>query len=136
VSKTEDIVTRLRAVLHNDKSVELMNREAADEIKRLRQLSGDAGRLREERDEARREVNERNRRCVELQYRLRDAAETELLLQQEICRLVAERANMTSVDVAQNRGWDCYKCRFCGVVDTVDRKRSCPACNKDFHADE
>jgi hypothetical protein len=41
-------VTRLRAVLHNDRSVELMNREAADEIERLRA----------ERDEARREVCE------------------------------------------------------------------------------
>ena len=43
---TDDIVVRLRAVLHNDRSVELMNREAADEIERLRN----------ERDEARREV--------------------------------------------------------------------------------
>ena len=41
-----DIVALLRAVLHNDRSVELMNREAADEIERLRA----------ERDEARREV--------------------------------------------------------------------------------
>lgn len=32
-----DIVTRLRAVLHNDRSVELMNREASDEIERLRE---------------------------------------------------------------------------------------------------
>jgi hypothetical protein len=39
-----DIVTRLRAVFHNDRSVELMNREAADEIERLTA----------ERDEARR----------------------------------------------------------------------------------
>jgi len=31
-----DIVERLRAVLQNDRSVELMNREAADEIERLR----------------------------------------------------------------------------------------------------
>lgn len=31
-----DIVARLRAVLHNDRSVELMNREAANEIERLR----------------------------------------------------------------------------------------------------
>jgi hypothetical protein len=31
-----DIVTRLRAVRHNDRSVELMSREAADEIERLR----------------------------------------------------------------------------------------------------
>ena len=41
-----DIVARLRAVLHNDRSVELMNREAADEIERLRA----------ERDEARCEM--------------------------------------------------------------------------------
>jgi len=40
----DDIVFRLRAVLHYDRSVELMNREAADEIERLRN----------ERDEARR----------------------------------------------------------------------------------
>lgn len=51
-----DIVARLRSVLHNDRSVELMNREAADEIERLRELSGDAGKLREERDEARQEI--------------------------------------------------------------------------------
>lgn len=30
-----DILERLRAVLHNDRSVELMNREAAEEIERL-----------------------------------------------------------------------------------------------------
>jgi hypothetical protein len=41
-----DIVTRLRAVLHNDRSVELMNREAADEIEHLRA----------ERDETRRDI--------------------------------------------------------------------------------
>lgn len=121
---TDDIVARLREegfVTHMAR----LPREsrilhaAADEIERLR-----------------REVDERDRRCVELQYQLRDAAETELLLQQEICRLVAEQANMTSVDVAKDRGWDCYKCRFCGVVDTVDRKGTCRACNKDFYADE
>ena len=33
---SDDIVARLRAILHNDRSVELMNREAADEIERLR----------------------------------------------------------------------------------------------------
>lgn len=33
---SDDIVARLRAVLHDDRSVELMNREAADEIERLR----------------------------------------------------------------------------------------------------
>lgn len=46
MTSNTDIVTRLRAVLHNDRSVELMNREAADEIERVRV----------ERDEARREV--------------------------------------------------------------------------------
>jgi hypothetical protein len=45
----KDIVTRLRAVFHNERSVELMNREAADEIERLRA----------ERDEARRRLAER-----------------------------------------------------------------------------
>lgn len=42
----KDIVIRLRSVLHNDRSVEFMNHEAADEIVRLRA----------ERDEARREI--------------------------------------------------------------------------------
>ena len=44
-----DIVNWLRSILHNDRSVELHCREAADEIERLR----------EERDEARREICER-----------------------------------------------------------------------------
>ena len=46
MSTDHDIVTRLRGVLHNDRSVELMNRAAADEIERLRA----------ERDEARVQV--------------------------------------------------------------------------------
>jgi hypothetical protein len=33
---SEDIVTRLRAVLNHDRAVELTSREAADEIERLR----------------------------------------------------------------------------------------------------
>ena len=37
---SDDIVARLRAVLHDDRSVELMNREAADEIERLRRNTG------------------------------------------------------------------------------------------------
>lgn len=67
MSDPTDIVTRLRAVLHNDRSVELMNREAADEIERLREeretyfkscdeLLAQTIELRSERDEARREV--------------------------------------------------------------------------------
>lgn len=42
MSDPTDIVTRLRAVLHNDRSVELMNREAADIIERLRAESQNA----------------------------------------------------------------------------------------------
>ena len=42
---TDDIVARLRAVFHNDRSVELMNREAADEIERLRAERDEARRL-------------------------------------------------------------------------------------------
>ena len=43
-----DIVTWLRSILHNDRSVELRCQEAANEIERLRN----------ERDEARREILE------------------------------------------------------------------------------
>jgi hypothetical protein len=43
-----DIVTWLRSILHNDRSVELRCKEAADEIERLRA----------ERDEARRQILE------------------------------------------------------------------------------
>ena len=61
---TDDIVARLRAVFHNDRSVEMMNRDAADEIERLRnELDGsqlayrgasyDRDRMRAERDDAR-----------------------------------------------------------------------------------
>ena len=39
---TADIVARLRAVLHEDRSVELMNTEAADEIERIRKERDDA----------------------------------------------------------------------------------------------
>lgn len=44
---SDDIVDRLRAVLHNDRSVELMNREAADEIERLRAALDAAARMKE-----------------------------------------------------------------------------------------
>ena len=39
---SDDIVARLRAVLHEDRSVELMNTEAADEIERIRKERDDA----------------------------------------------------------------------------------------------
>jgi hypothetical protein len=55
----KDIVTRLRAVFHNDRSVELMNREAADEIARLTA----------ERDEAREAIVRLNAECTRLACR-------------------------------------------------------------------
>jgi hypothetical protein len=67
----KDIVTRLRAVFHNDRSVELMNREAADEIERLRA----------ERDEARREIAHR----------------------------VFVSGGLRPAELAESRGWDCFK---------------------------
>ena len=89
-----DIVTRLRAVLHNDRSVELMNREAADEIERLREeldtyfkahdaLLAQTIELNKDRDEARREV----------------------------CDLKTFNCdnNITAYRYADRRNWDCYK---------------------------
>ncbi len=67
----KDIVTRLRAVFHNERSVELMNREAADEIERLRA----------ERDEARREIAHR----------------------------VFVSGGLRPAELAELRGWDCFK---------------------------
>lgn len=115
---TDDIVARLRQ--SHRVECDCFGCEAADVIERLR-----------------REVEQRDRLCIERKYQLRDAAETELLLQQEICRLVAEQANMTSVDVAKDRGWSCFECGFCGVVNTsLDTKGTCAICNKEFYADE
>ena len=94
MSDPTDIVTRLRAVLHDDRSVELMNREAADEIERLHEeretyfkscdkLLAQTIELRSERDEARREV----------------------------CDLKTFNCdnNITAYRYANRRNWDCYK---------------------------
>lgn len=67
--------------------------KAADEIERLRELSGDAGQLREERDEARREVCVRSCRVVRADRWM----PTELV------------AFDNEEDVAKSRGWDCFK---------------------------
>jgi uncharacterized protein (DUF849 family) len=65
-----DIVTRLRAVLHNDRSVELMNREAADEIERLHRdyscICNEMRRMMKERDEARQCLRDADRRMGRL----------------------------------------------------------------------
>ena len=76
-----DIVARLRAVLHNDRSVELMNHEAAEEIMQLRQQVTN---LRAERDEARREVCQS--RSTSYPHDMKEVYE-----------------------IADSRGWDCFK---------------------------
>jgi len=76
-----DIVARLRAVLHNDRSVELMNREAADEIERLR----------EERDEARR------RYCRGFTDFCPNPKHEDLTLED------------AAIEVAKSFGWNCFK---------------------------
>lgn len=80
MSDSPDIVARLRAVLHNDRSVELMNRKAADEIERLTR----------ERDEAR-----RNFCCQALpsDYKEWKPAEVDAMLKA----------------IADDCGWDCFK---------------------------
>ena len=78
---SKDIVTRLRAVLHNDRSVELMNREAAEEIMQLRQQVEE---LRAERDEARREICQS--RSTSYPHDMKEVYE-----------------------IADSRGWDCFK---------------------------
>ena len=98
---TDDIVARLCVLNHHAKKLaeneslhdlyreaftrcEDLTLEASAEIKRLRELSGDAGKLREERDEAR----------------------------QEICLLRASSTNATEkvsfemIAYAASRGWD------------------------------
>lgn len=85
---TKDITERLRAVFHNDRSVELMNREAADEIERLRGMLEVQDEMVkhyvEERDEARREVCSMN--------------ETGLRMNESDKKREAKR-----------RGWDCFE---------------------------
>lgn len=93
--------------------------DAADEIERLRTLA-----------------NAKSAENVKNHFALRDAGKEIRVLQQEICRLVGEQANMTSIAVAQDRGWDCFRCGFCGVVDTLDCTGTCAACNREFYADK
>ena len=80
----DDIVARLRAVLHNDRSVELMAREAADEIERLRV----------ERDEARRS-------CCEYAA-IVDGADT-------ADGMESGRFYEIAMKYMKDRGWDCFK---------------------------
>ena len=95
-----DIATRLRAVLHNDRSVELMTREAADEIDR-KNLTIKA--LTEERDEV---VRMANKLIAE-----RDEARRRLcseLLEVEGHPFGWKGASGAK-GIAERLGWDCFK---------------------------
>ena len=83
---SDDIVARLLAVLHNDRSVELMNREAADEIERLRK----------ERDEA------RILACKGLALEAYHVMQT-------IGPKIWSKTALTPQEMADERGWDCFK---------------------------
>lgn len=91
--KDDDIVARLREegfITHMarlPRESKILH-DAADEIERLRELSGEAGRLREERDQARREV------CAFVTGRYRKDCVT--------------LDRMAAITEAWQRGWDCF----------------------------
>ena len=97
---TDDIVTRLRAVFRNHRSVEMMNREAADEIERLREA------LRLEQEESAACAIDRKET-----QRERDEA------RREVCAFVSGRYSKdvvtldrsAALEEAKQRGWDCFK---------------------------
>ena len=101
-----DIVSRLRAVLHNDRSVELMNLEAANEIERLR-THLELWQSKLQSDFLRVWVDARHR--VETLTAERDEA------RKEICERVSKTiwtpqfALMSKTQYAEERGWDCFK---------------------------
>lgn len=91
----DDIVARLRWLdavncMDNDHLHDGLIIEAADEIERLRELSGDAGKLRAERDEARRAVC-----CGALPPEYRGWGQ--------------EAVDLALKAIAKQQGWDCYK---------------------------
>ena len=111
---TDDIVARLRAVLHNDRSVELMNREASDEIERLRnrllaeENSYDILRIENEHIQT-----DRNNLALEVE-RLRaerDAARRMVCEKEETlgCDERGVPRNGSARAEAKRRGWDCFK---------------------------
>ena len=111
---SDDIVARLRVYANARMEGGLATvfradlHAAADEIERLRELSGDAGKLRAERDEARREV----------------------------CEWVAMMTRQKPSTAAKQRGWDCFKnkdveeWRMERVRDAIDKLPSFPLCKE------
>ena len=124
----DDIVARLRAVLHNDRSVELMNREAADEIERLRKERNEAEPLLQELWDRRTEVTEMSAKIEQLRSERDEARHGEAVAtatlygmieertalraerdeaRREVCVLM-QRTGFLRGDYAAERNWDCF----------------------------
>jgi hypothetical protein len=96
VSKVLDIVERLRSVLHNDRSVELMNHEAAYEIEQLRN-----------------ELTERIHMCDMRAEKIIELTAERDEARREVCFLVSEsdvynHISTSPEDVAEEYGWNCF----------------------------
>lgn len=120
INKATDIVTRLRAVFHNDRSVELMNSEAADEIELLRvERNFDAIEIADMRklvDEAiaatLRPLSETAESIRELHNELDCMRSERDEARREVCqsRSTSYPHDMKEVyEIADSRGWDCFK---------------------------
>lgn len=132
-SEQKDIVTQLRAVLHNDRSVELMARDAADEIERLRaELVSKADELAATLRQLRKVETECSMLRVECGLLERNAETTYENHKRIVAELTAERdearrllcqfesrldfeygnidpSRFGPVALAADRGWDCFK---------------------------
>lgn len=86
---SDDIVARLRAVLHNDRSVELMNREAADEIELLR-------------ESLRIGLEELAACCIDRKETQRERDEARWRL----CKVVGDNRGVWGCEIAKENGWD------------------------------
>lgn len=136
-SEQKDIVTQLRAVLHNDRSVELVARDAADEIERLRadrekchdimeSQSHQLARMARENERLRAELVSKADE-LQKQYRWHHllteafAAEKEATIR-DLRKVEAERDEARrmvcgldadimedQIEYAKHRGWDCFK---------------------------
>jgi len=114
---SEDIVARLRAVLHDDKSVELMNREAADEIGDLRfQLEGTTRELENALSRERSLMRERedsrigaDNLAAEIERLRREVKETQMNACYAFARRAGVNLNAKALWYAKQMGWKCFE---------------------------
>lgn len=114
-----DLVTQLRIIWTScSPRINKEREQAADEIERLRELSGDAGKLREERDEARRERDgylDGNRMTLRALAEANEIARKYRAERDEARRLYINEMCLrdygdTSARIreANARGWNCF----------------------------